>query len=136
MQAYQYVIRRLIGLPPILLGVLTVAFILSHSSQADPLSSILPERQLSNPEAVAAAKARWGLDKSPVEQYVFYLKNVATGDLGISFRTKRPVAQDLMTRLPATLELVVAALFVGSVSGIFFWESWRQGCEIRSSTIW
>ncbi|TPI57370.1 ABC transporter permease [Mesorhizobium sp. B3-1-3] len=118
MQAYRYVFRRLIGLPPLLLGVLTVAFILSHGTQADPLSSILPERQLSNPEAVAAAKARWGLDKSPVEQYVFYVKNVVTGDLGISFRTKRPVSQDLLARLPATLELVIAALLVGSVSGI------------------
>ncbi|MBY5406419.1 ABC transporter permease [Rhizobium leguminosarum] len=118
MKAYTYILRRLIGLPPLLLGVLTVAFILSHSSQADPLTSILPERQLSNPEAVQAAKERWGLDKTPVEQYVIYVKNVATGDLGISFRTKRPVAQDLMARLPATLELIVAALLVGSVSGI------------------
>jgi peptide/nickel transport system permease protein len=101
-----------------LLGVLTVAFILSHSSQADPLTSILPERQLSNPEAVEAAKARWGLDKTPVEQYIIYVKNVVTGDLGTSFRTKRPVAQDLTERLPATLELVIAALLFGSVSGI------------------
>ncbi|WHA43904.1 ABC transporter permease [Agrobacterium larrymoorei] len=118
MRAYTYVLRRLIGLPPLLLGVLTVAFILSHSSQADPLASILPERQLGNIEAVQAAKARWGLDKSPAEQYVIYVKNVVTGDLGTSFRTKRPVAQDLMQRLPATLELVVAALLFGSITGV------------------
>lgn len=118
MQAHTYVLRRLIGLPPLLLGVLTIAFLLSHASPADPLSSILPERQLSNPEAVQAAKVRWGLDKTPVEQYLIYLKNVVTGDLGTSFRTKRPVAQDLMERLPATVELVVAALLFGSVSGI------------------
>jgi ABC-type dipeptide/oligopeptide/nickel transport system permease component len=118
MHAYKYIFRRLIGLPPLLLGVLTVAFILSHSSQADPLSSILPERQLSNPAAVQAAKERWGLDKTPLEQYVVYVKNVVSGDLGISFRTKRPVWQDLMERLPATLELVVAALLLGSTSGI------------------
>jgi ABC-type dipeptide/oligopeptide/nickel transport system permease component len=118
MQIRTYLLKRLIGLPPILLGVLTIAFVLSHMAQADPLTSILPERQLGNPEAVAAAKARWGLDKSPIEQYVVYLKNVATGDLGISFRTKRPVLQDLRERLPATLELVIAALLVGSLSGI------------------
>lgn len=118
MQALGYILRRLIGLPPLLLGVLTVAFILSHSPQADPLSSILPERQLSNPEAVQAAKIRWGLDRTPAEQYLIYVKNVLTGDLGISFRTKRPVAQDLKERLPATLELVIAALLVGSMSGI------------------
>ncbi|MER9581218.1 ABC transporter permease [Mesorhizobium sp. M0276] len=118
MQAYRYMLRRLAGLPPLLLGVVTIAFILSHLAQADPLTSILPERQLSNPEAVAAAKARWGLDKSPIEQYVVYIKNIASGDLGTSFRTKRPVSQDLLERLPATMELVVAALLVGSASGI------------------
>lgn len=118
MQAYRYMLRRLAGLPPLLLGVVTIAFILSHLAQADPLTSILPERQLGNPEAVAAAKARWGLDKSPIEQYVVYIKNIASGDLGTSFRTKRPVSQDLLERLPATMELVVAALLVGSASGI------------------
>ncbi|MER9731609.1 ABC transporter permease [Mesorhizobium sp. M0217] len=118
MQAYRYMLRRLAGLPPLLLGVVTIAFILSHLAQADPLTSILPERQLGNPEAVAAAKARWGLDRSPIEQYVVYIKNIASGDLGTSFRTKRPVSQDLLERLPATMELVVAALLVGSASGI------------------
>ncbi|MDI6029050.1 ABC transporter permease [Corticibacterium sp. UT-5YL-CI-8] len=115
---YRYIFRRLAGLPPLLLGVLTIAFLLSQVSQVDPLNSILPERMLSNPAAVAAAKARWGLDKSPLTQYFVYLQNVATGDLGVSFRTKRPVARDLMQRLPATLELVVAALLFGSVLGV------------------
>lgn len=118
MNIYRFIFRRLTGLPALLLGVLTIAFILSHVPQTDPLSSILPERMLSNPEAVAAAKARWGLDKSPFTQYLIYLQNVVTGDLGVSFRTKRPVLQDLADRLPATMELVVASLLFGSFLGI------------------
>ncbi|RWB75894.1 MAG: ABC transporter permease [Mesorhizobium sp.] len=118
MNAYRYVLRRLAGLPFLLLGVVTVAFLLSQLSPAEPLASILSERQLSNPEAVAAAKARWGLDRSPVEQYLYYVKNVFEGDLGISFRTKQPVIEDLAARLPATMELVLAALFLGVGSGI------------------
>lgn len=118
MNIYHFIFRRLIGLPPLLLGVLTVAFLLSHVSQVDPLNSILPERMLSNPEAVAAAKERWGLDKSPAAQYGIYLRNVVSGDFGTSFRTKRPVATDLAERLPATMELVIAALLFGSVLGI------------------
>src|SRR5690606_8213585 len=52
------------------------------------------------------------------EQYVIYLKNLLTGDLGISFRTRQPVAQDLMVRLPATLELVIAAMIIGTSLGV------------------
>jgi peptide/nickel transport system permease protein len=73
---------------------------------------------MNNPEVVAAAKARWGLDRSLPEQYATYIRNLVTGDLGVSFRTKRPVITDIVERLPATLELVFAAMVFGSVSGI------------------
>jgi peptide/nickel transport system permease protein len=92
--------------------------LISHFTQGDPLSSIVSERQMDNAEVVAAAKARWGLDKSLPEQYLIYIGNLLTGDLGTSFRTKQPVAQDLLERLPATLELVIAAMILGSTSGI------------------
>lgn len=105
-------------MPFLLLGIVTIAFILSHLTQADPLASILDERQMMNEEAVAAAKARWGLDRGLPEQYLIYVGNLLTGDLGTSFRTKRTVAADLLDRLPATLELVVAAMLVGSLIGI------------------
>jgi peptide/nickel transport system permease protein len=74
---------------------------------------------MNNPEVVEAAKRRWGLDKSLPEQYTTYLRNLVTGDLGTSFRTKRPVLDDITERLPATLELVLAAMIFGTFSGIF-----------------
>jgi peptide/nickel transport system permease protein len=116
----RYIVRRLLSLPLLLLGIVSLAFLISHFTQGDPLSAIVGERQMDNAEVVAAAKARWGLDKSLPEQYLIYVGNLLTGDLGTSFRTKQPVTQDLLERLPATLELVIAAMILGSVSGIVF----------------
>jgi ABC-type dipeptide/oligopeptide/nickel transport system permease component len=114
----RYIIRRLIAMPFLLLGIITIAFFISHNTRGDPLISIIGERQMENPEVVAAAKARWGLDKSLPEQYAIYVGNLTTGDFGTSLRTKRPVAHDLLDRLPATLELVIAAMLLGSLTGI------------------
>jgi peptide/nickel transport system permease protein len=114
----RFIIRRLISIPLLLLGIVSIAFLISHNTQGDPLASIVSERQMDNPEVVAAAKARWGLDKSLPEQYVLYLRNLVTGDLGTSFRTKQGVAKDILERLPATLELVIAAMFLGVGSGV------------------
>jgi peptide/nickel transport system permease protein len=101
-----------------LLGVATIAFFLSHITQADPLSALVSERQMSNPEVVEAAKHRWGLDRSVPEQYFIYIQNLVSGDLGVSFRTRRPVLTDVAERLPATLELVIFAMLFGTLSGI------------------
>ena len=114
----RYIVRRLLSLPLLLLGIVSIAFLISHFTQGDPLSSIVSERQMDDAAAVAAAKARWGLDKSLPEQYLVYVGNLLTGDLGTSFRTKQPVSQDLLERLPATLELVIAAMLFGSTTGI------------------
>jgi peptide/nickel transport system permease protein len=76
------------------------------------------ERQLNNPEVVKAAKARWGLDKSYAEQYFIYLKNLVHGDMGTSFRTKQNVRDDLSDRVPATLELTVAAMLLAVTGGV------------------
>ncbi|MBL8581613.1 MAG: ABC transporter permease [Rhizobiaceae bacterium] len=113
-----YVLRRLISFPLLLLGVATFAFLLSHLTQADPLAALVSERQMNNPDVVEATKRRWGLDKSLPEQYLIYVGNLVTGDLGISFRTRRPVLTDIAERLPATLELVIFAMLFGTVSGV------------------
>ena len=113
-----YVTRRLLAVPLLLLGVATFAFCLAHFTQADPLASLVSDRQMNNPDVVEAAKRRWGLDRSLPEQYVLYIRNLVSGDLGVSFRTHRPVLADIVERLPATLELVIAAMILGAASGI------------------
>ena len=114
----RFILRRLLAMPFLVLGIITAAFVISSTTQGDPLVSILGDRQMDNPQAVAAAKARWGLDRSLPERYLTYVRNLLTGDLGISLRTKQPVLADLATRLPATLELVVAAMLIGTTLGV------------------
>ncbi|MDA0350622.1 MAG: ABC transporter permease [Chloroflexi bacterium] len=113
-----YIARRLALMPLLLLGVVTVVFVVSRTASVDPIASIVPERLLGNEEIVSAARARWGLDKSAPEQYALYIKNLAQGDMGTSFRTKQPVGSDIADKLPATLELTLAALAVAIVIGI------------------
>ncbi|MEY2445147.1 MAG: peptide/nickel transport system permease protein, partial [Ilumatobacteraceae bacterium] len=105
-------------MPLLLLGIVTIAFCISRLIPANPLASIVGERQLNNEKIVAAAKTRWGLNGSLPKQYVIYVKNLVKGDLGTSFRTRHPVTHDLLDRLPATLELSVGALLVGGVGGV------------------
>ena len=112
------VIRRVLVMPFLLLGIVTATFILAQFTKGNPLVSIIGARALNNPEIVAAAKARWGLDRSVPERYAIYIWNLAHGDLGTSFRTKQPVLTDLAQRLPPTLELVICAMFVGTLGGV------------------
>jgi ABC-type dipeptide/oligopeptide/nickel transport system permease component len=105
-------------MPLLLLGIATIVFIVSRLTPADPLVSIVGERNLSNPEVVAAAKARWGLDQSIPVQYVKYMQNLVQGDMGTSFVTRKPVFDDLVDRLPATLELTITAMIIGLVFGV------------------
>ena len=105
-------------MPFLLLGIVTIAFGISRLIPANPLASIVGERQLNNTVVVDAAKARWGLNGSIPEQYAKYLKNMANGDLGTSFRTRQSVVTDLRERLPATLELGLGALLIGGVGGV------------------
>jgi ABC-type dipeptide/oligopeptide/nickel transport system permease component len=114
----RYILRRLIAMPFLVLGIVTLAFLLTTVTKGDPLTAIVSDRQMNDPEAVAAAKARWGLDRSLPERYFIYVGNLLSGDLGTSFITRRPVAQDVLFRLPATLELVIAAMLVGTLIGI------------------
>ena len=113
-----YIARRLAVMPLLLLGVVTIVFVVSRTSAADPITSLVPERLLGNEEVVAAARARWGLDKTAPEQYVLYIKNLLQGDMGTSFRTKQPVLSDIMQRLPATLELTITAMAIAALIGI------------------
>jgi peptide/nickel transport system permease protein len=110
--------RRLLVMPFLILGIVTATFVLAQFTKGNPLVSIIGARSLNNPDIVAAAKKRWGLDRSVPERYLIYVGNLARGDLGTSFRTKQPVLTDLAQRLPATLELVICAMIVGALTGI------------------
>ncbi|MBZ0276741.1 MAG: ABC transporter permease [Anaerolineae bacterium] len=114
----RYVIRRLILAVPMLFGISLALFVIYNIVQVDPLVMIVGERAMDNPEIVAAATQRWGLDRPIWEQYLTYAGNLLHGDFGMSFLTRRPVLDDLLLFLPATMELAVSSLLFAGVIGI------------------
>ena len=97
-----------------------LVFLISHLVPADPVVAFVSQRNISDPEVVAAFKAKWGLDKPLYQQYLIYLKNLLHGDLGTSIRTHRPVLTDLAEYFPATIELAIFATLVAVVFGLAF----------------
>ncbi len=107
----RYVARRVGQSLIALLGVSIVVFALIHLVPGDPVRSGLGTRF--DPALYEALIARHGLDQPLVVQYVDWLGRALTGDLGVSFRTGRPVTEGLAQRLPATAWLAFAAVAIG-----------------------
>ena len=100
----------------VLIGVSIITFAISHVIPADPVVAALGDH--ARDDQIAAFRAEYGLDKPVVDQYVIYGRGLLQGNLGISIRTRRPVADDLRDFFPATLELSLAALLVSILFGI------------------
>lgn len=111
-----YIIRRLLLLVPTLLGVYTVLFIFLYTLPGSPAVAVTAG--FGNREAIEQAKEALGLNDPLHVQYLRYLGRVVQGDLGDSFRTRRPVAGELMAALPATLELTVSAVVLSVLAGV------------------
>lgn len=116
MKLLRYIARRLALMSVSIFGVLVITFILSHLIPADPVGAILGPQ--APPELVDKVRAELGFDKSIPEQFVIYVQDIVTGDLGKSLRTQNPVTEDLLQFFPATLELATTALLLGVFMGI------------------
>lgn len=112
----QYLIRRLIGAVGVIFGVATITFIMVFLMPGDAARMYAGPR--APEETVQRIRELWGLDQPLPVQYVRYLARAAQGDLGRSTRDNRPVLQAVFERLPATLQLAVAGLFVELAIGI------------------
>lgn len=102
-----YILRRLLILPVVLLGVSIVVFLVIHLVPGNPAQVIAGAD--APPETVAAIERDLGLDRPLPEQYLRYMSRVVQGDLGDSLRSKRPVMDEVLTALPKTLQLSVTA---------------------------
>lgn len=111
-----FVIRRIIVTAPVLLGVLTLTFLLIHFIPGDPVDIMLGE-QASLQDKTHLREAL-GLDQPFLNQYWKFISGIFQGDLGQSLTSRRPVAQELSERIPATLELTLGAMFLTLISGI------------------
>ncbi len=112
----RFIVRRLLLSIPVLLGVLVLVFILARVIPGDPCRAALGER--ATDQICDAFKIRYGLDQPLPVQFVQYLGQIMTGDLGTSLRFGRPVSQILVERLPMTVELTAYALAFATLAGI------------------
>ncbi len=116
----RYIIKRLLQAIPLLLGIATITFFIVHLAPGDPMDMYLEPRfrRQIDPEVIELIRQKYGLDQPIHVQYVKWLGNLARGDLGESFRYRRPVTSLMWERVPYTLQLAVLALLFDALFGI------------------
>ena len=118
-----FVVRRLLQLVPVLLLASTAIWAMIYAVPGGPIAAIAGDN--ASPEQIAAATAQFGLDRPVLVQYADWLWNALRGDFGISIRGRAPVLELIGQRLPATLQLAVAATIVS------LGPAWWPGCRPR-----
>ncbi|MFQ5678734.1 MAG: ABC transporter permease [Gemmatimonadota bacterium] len=116
----RYIAKRLLQAIPLLLGIATLTFFIVHLAPGDPMDMYLEPRfrRQMDPEVLELIREKYGLDQPVPVQYVRWLGNLVQGDLGNSFRYRRPVASLILERIPFTLQLTVLALLFDALVGI------------------
>lgn len=112
----KYTIKRIIMVPILLLLVALLIFVLLNLSQSDPVVMMLPAEYTQ--EDYDAMQQKFGLDKPVIVQYFNWVGKAITGDLGISYKTKGPVADDVFFRIPISLQLAFITTAIMILLGI------------------
>jgi peptide/nickel transport system permease protein len=113
---WQYILRRLLAALPVLFGILLVTFALARLIPGDPCRAVLGEK--ATQEVCDRFIEQHGLNRPIPVQFGIYLQEIARGDFGSSIRYGLPITRLLIERLPTTIELSLAALFVSILIGI------------------
>jgi peptide/nickel transport system permease protein len=108
--------RRLLGALPNLVGVMVISFLLTRALPGDPAAYFAGGA--ATQEAVEQVRKTLGLDRPLPEQFLRYVADIARGDFGVSLTTGQPVLQELLARLPASLEMVLLALLLSCAVAI------------------
>jgi peptide/nickel transport system permease protein len=109
--SFRYLLGRVLGAVPLLIGVSIVIFAILHLAPGDPLD-IYAENPAVTREALENIRVSLGLDKPLPEQYVRWFTSFLQGNWGYSIRTNRPAFDEALSRLPATLMLSGAAFLI------------------------
>lgn len=108
-----HIIKRLLYLIPLLLVLSIITFSLSYISAGDP-ARIIAEKEYGRPsqEQIQNVREEYGFDKPIHSQYITWIQKILKKDLGISYRTSKPVYDEISQRLPITIKLSVLALIL------------------------
>lgn len=134
----EYLIKRFFLLIPTFIGITLVVYAVLLLLPGDPVDVLLGQEY--DAEIAARLRAEWGLDEPIVVQYAKWLWHVVQGDWGRSMFTRKPVFDEVLAKLPLTLELIVLALFfeliisvpAGVISAVKPYTWWDYGASTFS----
>ncbi|RAI01557.1 peptide ABC transporter permease [Acuticoccus sediminis] len=110
MERLRSILVRVAQAIPVVVGVVIISFVLTRALPGDP--AVYFAGAAADEASIAEIRAELGLDQPLPIQFLYYVKELATGDLGQSLSTGQPVLSDLSRRLPASLELTIVALLI------------------------
>lgn len=133
MNLWRYIASRLAQTVVTLLAVLTLMWGMFRLLPGDPTTVFLGSGELP-PDALAALRHSWGLDAPLYQQYLDYLRNLLTGELGVSFYYRRPVLDVLLPMLWNTVMLMGITLVLATVIGVVVgaYLGWKRGQRIET----
>jgi len=111
-----YVARRLLLVPPLLVGMSLLVFVLVRLVPGDPALVVLGYK--GTPESVAALRQAFHLDEPVARQYLRWFGGALVGDFGLDFRQNEPIGQMVRARLPVTVELTALAAAAAALAGV------------------
>jgi ABC-type dipeptide/oligopeptide/nickel transport system permease component len=118
MKMWEYIVRRVLFMIPILIGVLAFSFIISHMVPGDPVGVYLGKKA-TDPVLRAQIEERYHFNDPLQDQFYYYVTSIFHGDLGYSLIAHRPVSDVITQMLPATIELVIVASLFSVPAGIY-----------------
>lgn len=113
----RWFLRRLLSSFVVLAAVLVLNFLLFRLMPGDAVSTIIDPSF--SPEAKENLRALYGLDRPLWEQFVIYIKQMLTFSFGLSFLSRKPVWDELLSRLPVTLTLTVSSMAISALTGVW-----------------
>ena len=111
-----FIIKRLMQTIPVIIGVTIVVFVIMQLVPGDP--AVLLAGEGATKETIEALREQLGLHQPLYVQYFDYVSNLLRGDMGFSLKNNQPVLQEIMTRLPITLELAIFSTLITIVLGM------------------
>ena len=113
---FLFIIKRLLQIVPVILGVTLVVFLIMQMVPGD--SAVILAGEGASKETVEQLREDLGLNKPLHEQYISYISNVVQGDLGNSLKNNQPVLDEILIRLPITMELAFFSILITIVLGL------------------
>ena len=116
---WRYIMRRFLVLIPLMLGISVLTFFMIHAIPGDPIAVQFGLTQQGlDPASIDRIRQELGLNDPLPVQYLRDMANLLRGDLGTSLSTKTPVTDEIFARVPATLELTIAAMFLVAIVAV------------------